>query len=568
MARWILPSYSNSNLASIWGNLPSPLVRVMDRRGFDEESLDRYLNPRLAHLSDPSLLPDMEQAVEVCLMALDNKMKVVVFGDYDVDGATSSALLQNFFKAFSVPITAFVPLRLEEGYGLNRESVTRCYHEHSPDLLVAVDCGTTAVEEIQWLKEKGVEVVVLDHHEPGPVRPPCRALVNPKYGNSHHYLASVGVVFKLIHALIRRLKSRGEVADKALPDLKSWLDLVAVGTVADLVPLIEENRIFVKFGLQQLAVTTSPGLKALLEVGGITAPYQTHHIGFGIGPRLNASGRMESAVASLEILTTQDVKRAHFLAQQLDEMNRWRQDVEKSTYEQAVTQVGELYPHGDMYSLVLGAEGWHPGVIGIVAARLVRDYYRPTFIVGWESGQSAKGSGRSITGMNLFEALKECAPYLEKFGGHAMAAGITVKPDRLIDFRSAFEGHVRKKLGPEDLEQVLELDAPLEMSEINEEFMEALALLEPHGQMNPDPLFYMPHLRLASPAQRVGKGFVHLKLVVTDGMRKMDAILFGWGDRPLPGKGEVELACKPVWNEFNGRRQIQLKVRDLRMSHG
>src|SRR5437588_187009 len=382
------------------------------RKGFaSADEVQAFLRPRLKSLSDPFLLPNMEAAVKRILSALDRGERIVLFGDYDVDGVTSLALLAETLRAFGAAPDLFLPLRMEEGYGLSRESIERCLEQFHPQLLIALDCGTSSAAEIVDLATRGVEVIVLDHHEPKSSLPECVAIVNPKIdlASPFHYLCSVGIVFKLCHALL-----------KTRPidfDLKSKLDLVALGTVADIVPLRGENRTLVQRGAIEIARLSRPGLKKLIEVSGVRPPILPQDIGFRLGPRLNASGRLSNAERSLRLLLTENESEATSLAELLDKQNRERQEVEKEIFLAADEQIAREFDPARDAAIIVAARSWHPGVLGIVASRISRKYHRPTIVIGFEQNGIGKGSGRSIEGLNLVEALDRCAESLEKFGG-------------------------------------------------------------------------------------------------------------------------------------------------------
>ncbi|MDP9291852.1 MAG: single-stranded-DNA-specific exonuclease RecJ, partial [Verrucomicrobiota bacterium] len=386
---------------------------LLCRRGFSApEHARKFLEPKLKSLADPFLLPNMGLAVERILGAIDRGERIVLYGDYDVDGITSLALVTRMLRAFGVEAPAFLPHRMEEGYGLSAEGIVRCIESFQPQLLIALDCGTSSVREIATLCEQGIDVVVLDHHECKTELPNC-VLVNPKIGADFHYLCSVGVVFKLCHAL---LKTR-PLAEFAL---RKSLDLVALGTVADIVPLVGENRILVRRGLIELAQTESIGLRALMAVAGVKAPVRTGDIGFRLGPRLNAAGRLRTAEDALELLLTENTERARVLATALDTENRERQKVEQTILQQAEEQLRTIFIRDRDAAIVLGDNGWHPGVLGIVASRLSKAHHRPTFVIGFDENGLGKGSGRSIEGLSLVHALGKCGALLDKFGGHEM----------------------------------------------------------------------------------------------------------------------------------------------------
>jgi single-stranded-DNA-specific exonuclease len=552
--RWAIaesnPAVAQSLSAAL--EIPAALARVLVARGFCEaESTRRFLHPQLRHLSDPFALPDMAAAVQRVCAAIAGGEPIVIYGDYDVDGVTSSALLTRVLRAAGGDVANFLPLRMDEGYGLSADGIARCLREHHPKLLIAVDCGTTAAAEIATLKSQGVDVIVLDHHEPSAQLPSCAALVNPKCGEGEPF-ASVGVAFKLAHALLKR-----EPGLQSRIDLRDHLDLVAVGTVADMVPLTGENRILVRAGLERLPQTRKTGLRALMEIADVTEEVTPYHIGFRIGPRLNAAGRLSDAMAALELLLTEDTGKAGELAKLLHEHNAHRQEIEEGIVAEALEQVREF--RNDRV-LVLSNPDWHTGVIGIVASRVVQAFYRPTVVIGMDG----KGSCRSVAGFSMVAALTECAPLLVRFGGHEMAAGVSVLPQNVEKFREALNVAAKRMLRDENLVPELKIDAVVELPELTEEFVGALGLLEPCGQDNPSPVFAVQVVRLRGAAREVGKG--HLKFQVTDGATTADAIWFNGASTVLPA-GEMDVAFVPEINEFRGVRRVQLRIRDIRSSN-
>ncbi len=514
----------------------------------------RFLQPQLKTLSDPFLLPAMDAAVERILAAVDERQRIVIYGDYDVDGVTSITILTRTLRAYGAQVAAFLPHRVEEGYGLSADGVARCVEEHCPELLLAVDCGTTSVAEIAQLAADGVDVVVLDHHEPKSELPPACALVNPKLGADFHYLCTAGLAFKLAHALLKR---------RPLPgfDLKDVLDLVAIGTVADIVPLVDENRVLVKAGLERLAGSKWPGVRALIEVAGLKPPFNSTDVGFGIGPRLNAAGRLASAEAALELLLTDDPVRARLLAKSLDLHNRERRAIEDDVLTQARAQVLNHYdPDGDA-AIVVGAAGWHPGVVGIVASRLQRLYHRPTIVVGFDTMGLGKGSGRSIEGFSLVAALGKSAEHLEKFGGHEMAAGLTIRQELFEEFRASFTDTARTMLTAEQLEQSLQLDAALQLAAVGLSLLKEHDAFHPFGSQNRQPVFFVRGVTLGA-EPRVMKE-KHYSFVLRQGRAECRAVWWGAAEFPLP-PAPWDVAFTISRNEWNGRVEPQLEIRDVR----
>jgi single-stranded-DNA-specific exonuclease len=501
----------------------------------------------------------MEKAVARILSALDRRQRIVLFGDYDVDGVTSLALLAGVLRAFGTTgggPDLFLPLRMEEGYGLSRESVERCLSSHQPELLIAVDCGTSSVAEIAYLQERGVDVIVLDHHEPKSSLPQCAAIVNPKIDRNcaFHYLCSAGIVFKLCHALLKARPLAGY-------DLKQTLDLVALATVADIVPLEGENRIFVQRGSIELGHTARRGLQKLIQVAAVRPPVHTEDIGFRLGPRLNAAGRLTTAEKSLRLLLTDDVVEAATLAEFLDKQNRERQEVEKQTFLAAEEQIAREYNAVADAAIVVSARGWHPGVLGIVASRITRKYHRPALVIGFDNSGIGKGSGRSIAGLHLVKALEQCARYLTKFGGHEMAAGLAIQEDKLAAFSDAFRATARALLSDDDLEPHLQLDHALELAELNIDFLRWHEMLQPFGNANPQPLFFAREVAPATPPRVVNDK--HLLLNLRQGDARRRAVFFDGAAQPLPSPPwDVAFRIRP--DDYDGERLVGMQIHALR----
>ena len=557
--RWVIaepePALTNTLAGEL--HLALPLGQVLINRGYrDAGAASRFLNPQLRQLGDPFDLPDMAAAVDRILGAIEKGERIVIYGDYDVDGVTSSALLQRVLQAAGATVANFLPHRMDEGYGLSQDGLARCLKEHKPQLLVAVDCGTSSATEIADLKKHKVDTIVLDHHEPPEQLPACVALVNPKRvdGSPLGVLASVGVAFKLAHAL---LKSRQPLAERI--DLREHLDLVAVGTVADIVPLTGENRILVKAGLERLPQTQKIGLRTLMDVANVPGKVSPYHIGFRIGPRLNAAGRLSDAMAALELLLTDDAARAKELANLLNEHNSERQQIEGHMVEEALAMART---HQDDRVLVLAKEGWHVGVIGIVASRVQQEFYRPTVVIGTEKGMG-KGSCRSVSGFSIVGALQHCAPLLERFGGHDMAAGLSVKAGKIDKLRGALNKFAETSLKEADLHQRVRVDAVVKLDDLDADFFEQMERLEPCGPDNPTPVFAVEGVRLRGAARVVGKN--HLRFNVTDGDTAAQAIWWGMGDFEFP-QDRIDVAFTPELNEYRGVESVQLKVRDVRQS--
>ena len=558
--RWILPEpidpAATQRLAEGAG-IARFAAELLVRRGVQSAAeAERFINPLLKMLGDPFALPQMDAAVTRILAAVDSGERIVLYGDYDVDGVTSLALLTQVLRAYGVEAPCFLPLRADEGYGLSADGVARCVAELAPRLLIAVDCGTSSVAEIATLQAQGIDVIVLDHHEGKDALPECAAVVNPKLGADFHYLCSVGLVFKTAHALLKR---------RPLPDfdLRAHLDLVALGTVADLVPLHGENRALVKRGLAQLAETRRPGLRELIAVSGLRAPFTTMNIGFGLAPRLNAAGRLGTAQDALELLLTEDASLARTIAASLDAQNRERRAVEDDVLRQAEAQVAEGFDAERDAAIVVGAQGWHTGVIGIVASRLQKRFHRPALVIGFDETGLGKGSGRSIAGLSLVAALAACGEFLEKHGGHDMAAGLTIREARFAEFRAAFLAHALGRLSAEQLQPRLHLDAELTLGEIDYDLLAHHEALQPFGMAHPQPLFFARSVTLAA-EPRVMKE-KHLSLVLRQNGDEYRAVWFGAANEVRP-RLPWDIAFQIERNEWQGRITPQIHIRAVRAS--
>ena len=560
--RWILAQSEDGAQSDIaWSEicgLPC-ITELLKRKGFTStDEVNAFLQPRLSFLRDPFGLPNMAAAVDRILLAVDRAERVVLFGDYDVDGVTSLTLLAEMLGSYGAAPHLFLPLRMEEGYGLSRESVNRCCEQHKPELLIAVDCGTSSLGEIAELQRRGVDVIVVDHHEPKAALPNCVAVVNPKTepGSIFHYLCSVGIAFKLCHALLKTRPVPGF-------DLKANLDLVALGTVADIVPLQNENRIFVQRGMVEIARSKRLGIRKLMEVAGIRAPITAADIGFRLGPRLNAAGRLATAEKALRLLLTRDEGEATELANVLDTQNRERQTVEKKICAEAEEKLKTIFDSERDAAIVLGAREWHHGVLGIVASRLARAYHRPTLLVGFDPSGLGKGSGRSIEGFSLVEALGHCEKWLEKFGGHEMAAGLAVREEQFPAFAEAFQQIARESLSTENLQPRLHLDHELTFSDLNGDLLRWHQVLEPFGNGNGQPIFFA---RAVEPtiAPRILKE-KHLLLHLRQTNHCHRAIFFDGASVKLPSS-PWDIAFRLEADEYQGETRLQIQIEALRES--
>jgi single-stranded-DNA-specific exonuclease len=569
-------------------NIPPLLAQCLLNRGLSEPaSITGFLQPRLKQLADPFLLPNMGAAVERLLQARHRNEPLVIFGDYDVDGVTSTALLLEVLRPLGWNVQYYLPHRMDEGYGLSHDGVEHCLARFPTTLLLAVDCGSNAVASIASLRQRGVDVIVLDHHQVCSPAPAATALVNPQLGlpptasstqpdascnpcnpsNSCNSsppfteLCSAGLAFKLAHALLKRGR------ETALPgaadfDLRPLLDLVALGTIADIVPLNGENRILVTAGLERLNTTQRPGLIALKRVAQSPALLGTYDVAFQLAPRLNAAGRLETAEDALRLLLARDLAEALPIAQALDAHNRERQKIERGIADEVLASLRASFNPLTDFAIVEGQLPWHIGVVGIVASRVLQQFYRPTIILGGD-GEQFRGSGRSIAGFDLAAALRQCDDLLLRHGGHAMAAGVTLQTVSLVAFRARLNDLARAALTPDQLQAPLRLDAEVRLETITLECLGLLDRLKPTGQGNPAVQFFARNLAQQRPPQRMGADKQHIKMWVTDGATTHEAVWWGAGTEPPPAP-RFDLAFAPQVNDYNNRRTVQLKVLDWR----
>ena len=537
------------------GDFPEILRHLVRQRGIsDEKEVKNFLRPKLKDLKDPFLIPDMQPAVDRIFKAVDAGEKVVIYGDYDVDGISSITLMCKILHAYGLEPRSFIPRRGPEGYGLSIVALERCMSEgDKPDLLICVDCGTVSVTEVAHLRSQGIDVVIVDHHEPNPTgRPDCAALVNPKCGSDFTYLCAAGVVFKLGHAL---LKTR-----PAKLDLKELLDLVAVATIADIVPLIEENRLLVRHGLKRLPSTLNPGLKALQEITGMNGNATSMDVGFRIGPRINAAGRMDFPEDALATLNTDCRRTADELAKKLDQYNRERQAHEGLIRKEAVEQLSKGFDPEKDPVIVIGSRNWHHGVVGIVASRLMRQYYKPTFVIAIDGDGIGKASGRSIEGISLVEAIRACDADLIAGGGHAMAAGLSIKEENMESFRENFSKYVLENSTEEDRSPRLVYDAEISFSLLSLGFLASYELLHPFGNSNPQPVFVARGVSLSRPPYHMKNN--HLRLMLRQGYHEQDAVFFGGGEYELPDP-PWDIAFTIDRNTFRGKTTLQIIIQDV-----
>ncbi|MDZ7362822.1 MAG: single-stranded-DNA-specific exonuclease RecJ [candidate division KSB1 bacterium] len=541
--------------------VPPIIARIMLNRGLDSMTSAReFFNVSLQHLHDPFLMADMQTAVERLAQALAHQERLLIYGDYDVDGTTATALSTLVFRTLGYEAPHYIPERLREGYGLSMAGIEKA-HAAGVDLILAVDCGVTAHKEIQRARELGIDVIVCDHHQPAAQLPPANALLNPKRNDCPYpfkELCGVGVVFKLMQGLFRYL-NRDE------KELYRYLDLVAIGSAADIVPLVDENRIFVKHGLEQLNRTENTGLRALVQVCGLQkTAIDGGQVLFIIAPRINAVGRMGDARRAVSLLISQNENEALEIAQILDAENRERRSVDDETFREAVEMIQtQCDPQNDT-AFVLHQEHWHPGVIGIVASRVVEKYFRPTVMIATANGMG-KGSVRSIPGFDIYRALSQCADLLLAFGGHKYAAGLTIETEQIPALRRRLQEVAGRSLTPELLAPKLRIDGEIRLPEIETRLVNFLKALAPYGPQNMRPVFVSRGVRVSGAPQIVGNN--HLRFHVKQDNKRFDCIGFGLGEKINllnNSKGEIDLAYLIEENTYQGRTTLQLRIKDIR----
>ncbi len=540
-------------------NISELLATVLVNRNIvNEKDIELFLNPTRNDFHDPYLMPDMKKAVDRIIEAINNNEKTIIYGDYDVDGITSITVLSKFLKEIGLNVGHYVPNRLNEGYGLNKDAIKKIA-DNGYKLIITVDCGISGTEEIKYAYELGMEVIVTDHHEPLEELPKALAVIDCKRKDNKYpfnSLAGVGVAFKLIQAIGIKLNIKEK-------EYLKFLDIVCIGTISDIVPLIDENRVIAKLGLKLIEQTRFPGIKSLLDVSGYKE-INSNTISFGIAPRINACGRMGHETDAVELFLTENIVEANKITNTLNEYNKTRQEIEKKIFEEALQKIKEEELDKNN-AIVLGGENWHHGVIGIVASKITELYFKPTILVCFE-GNEGKGSGRSVPGFDLHGALCNSSEYLEKYGGHEMAVGLSLKKDKFEDFKKAFE-NLAKEAHTEEIIPVIKIDKEINLKDIKIESVKQLKLLEPFGEANKTPIFIYKNLRIDSiRALSEGK---HLKLTLKDENTIINAIGFNMGqyaEEYLIGD-KIDVIGVLEINMFNGIENVQINMKDLRKSY-
>ena len=538
----------------------SPITaQILVNRGIENETeANLFLNCTLFDLPSPYLMKGMDRAVERIKKALENNERITIYGDYDVDGVTSTALLYSFLKVLKANVTYYNPDRLKEGYGINIDAVKKLA-EQGVSLIISGDCGITAVKEIEQAKELGVEFIVTDHHQPPQELPRAVSILNPKLSECKYpgkEIVGVGVIFNLVIALRRALRDEGFFKNGE-PNLGDYLDLVALGTVADCAPLLDVNRILVKEGIKRMQSPKRLGVQALKEASSIKGEVTSYDLGFKLGPRINASGRMSTAENAVALFISEDLEEARELARELNEKNSNRQNTEAEIIKEAISLLESNPALIGANSIVLASRNWHPGIIGIVASRIVERYEKPTMLIAISEDGVGKGSGRSLEGINIYAALSECRELFLQFGGHEQAAGLSIREENVEKFREMFDKALENS--EEQYEKKLKVDCSIELDSLTDSLISEFELLQPFGIGNPEPALLSRTVEVVS--QRIFKD-KHLGFKVKKGTKLFDAIWFNIKE-PFTLPDKVDMVFTPEFNKWNGKKEIRLRVKDV-----
>lgn len=575
---WRFATYDRAYVKDLGVRLRiTPLVaQVLVARGHHQvESAENYLARKLTTLHDPESLPGISEAADRIVGAVKSERRITIYGDYDVDGVTATSLLWHCLQLCGAKVDYYIPSRLEEGYGLNCDAIRQLHAEDPARMLVTVDCGVTSCAEAALAKEIGLELIITDHHTPAAKLPEAAVLVHPRLPGNYAFgdLCGCGVAFKLAWAICARLGDGKKATPRMREFLLSAIGLAAIGTIADVVPLIDENRVLVHFGLASLLDRANPGLKELLRISKVSdkGSLQAEDIAFAVAPRINAAGRLGQARLAVELLTTNDRERAVALAAYLDGLNKDRQSVERKILKQAKELVEQNAGWTDDRALVLSHHEWHPGVIGIVASRVAEHFQRPTIMIALGGLKGlAQGSGRSFAGFNLHAGLVACSDHLDAFGGHHAAAGLKIRPEGIDAFRQAFVSYVAENHPTLPGMAELKIDAEVRLSDITLRSVTELERLGPFGSANPRPMFVATNVQLVNPPKKMGEGERHLSIFVRQYGERMRGIAFGkadWADEMLLHSGPISICFQPTINRFQGRENVEFHLIDWQPEH-
>ncbi len=542
-----------------------PIIsQILMNRGFrDIESARRFLHPSLNDLHSPFLMKDIKKGIARLMKAIHDKEKIVIYGDYDADGITSVVILLKFIRQVTPLIDYYIPDRIQEGYGLRIPAIDK-FKKGNVSLIITVDCGISDVEQIAYAQSIGIDTIVLDHHEISGELPPAVAAINPNREDCpfpFKGLAGVGIAYNFLIALRGSLNKEGFWKDKNYPNLKEYLDIVSLGTIGDIAPLIDENRIFTKIGLELITEGKRPGIKALKEVSGVdNQPIDSFKASFSLIPRINAAGRIASPSDAVQLLLTDDLSEARVLAEKLDSYNRNRQAMEKKILSDILEMINRSDTMDKMNSLVFSSDQWHPGIIGIVASRLVELFNRPAFVISLQNGMG-KGSGRSISGFNIYKGIQQCAHLLASYGGHYHAAGISIKKENIAEFAALLDQITLDNAQISDVSVQTNIDAECPIANTRADWITQFELLAPFGSKNPEPLLYARDVR-ASSLFIVGNN--HLKMSLNSNGASRDSIWFNMGKYIHTLNGTAfDLVFTPQINNWNGSQDVQLKIKDI-----
>lgn len=573
--RWVYYPANKELQGELAANLRiSPiLAQMLINRGVRSiSSAERFLRPELTDLEDPMLLPDMEKATKRINSAICNAEKIVIYGDYDVDGISGTALMSKCLDMVCANVSYYIPERLEEGYGLNPEAIKRLAKEGA-NVIITVDCGINSCLEAVIAKQYGIDLIITDHHEPGDLIPDAFAVVNPKLESSQYpfrELSGAGISFKLAWALGQTFSNGKRVSQEFRDFLLSAIGLAALGTIADVVPLHGENRIISKFGLEAIQYTDDLGIRALIRAVNLEDEVlNPNHIGFRLGPRLNAAGRIGNAAIAVELLTTKDGKRANEIAIFLEEKNKKRQKIQADMFELAMEKLRTEVDLTTSPAIILSDDSWHPGVVGVIASKLAEKYFRPAIMFGITNG-IAHGSARSIPAFHILKALEIFKERFISLGGHSQAAGIKIYKDELEDFKEAFNKTASSILQVEDLIPILPIDLEIPLFAISKSLIAEVSRLAPYGEGNPQPILSATNLRIAGSPRRVGPGGQHLSFFVREGNTSYKAIAFGSGDKCdslQKNGGYCALAYMPKINRWMDTENLELEVKDIKIGY-